>query len=52
MSVSDGIARFVARFDSECQGCGTQIAEGDQMGYDKNNAEYICEECIQERSTW
>lgn len=45
-----GIARFIAHFDSECHGCMAEIREGDDMGYDKDTGEYICQDCIEGRS--
>jgi len=36
--------RFSARFDSECDGCGGQIYEGDRIARTVNG-EYICERC-------
>jgi hypothetical protein len=48
--LSDNIARFSAQFDSDCQGCGNDIVEGEDIGYDKESREYICTECIEERT--
>ncbi|MFF3151879.1 hypothetical protein [Streptomyces sp. NPDC057910] len=37
-------ATFTARFDSECNGCGTRIEEGDTAGY--LDDEVVCEDCL------
>jgi hypothetical protein len=35
---------FTARFDSDCDGCGGLIEEGDQIRADGEGG-YICEDC-------
>jgi hypothetical protein len=37
-------ARFPARFDSECDGCGNAMAEGDPIAR-TDDGDYICERC-------
>ncbi len=41
-----GIARFNAYFDSECDRCLAEIWQGDPMGYDKEDQEYLCDRCL------
>lgn len=38
---------FPARFDSECDGCGDPIDEGDQIRADGEGG-YVCEGCGEE----
>jgi hypothetical protein len=38
--------RFTAEFDSECEGCGDEIQEGDTAGY--VGSEIVCETCCDE----
>lgn len=44
------VARFDAKFDSSCDRCGEEIREEDPMGYDKDLAQYICNDCVEELS--
>lgn len=39
---------FVTKFDSECQNCGSEVEEGDEMFSD--DGEFICNECARERN--
>jgi hypothetical protein len=38
------LTRFLARFDSDCAGCGNRMHEGDLIAR-TDYGEYICEEC-------
>lgn len=38
---------FTAQFDSECDDCGEDIEEGDQIRADGEGG-YLCEECGQD----
>lgn len=49
--MKNNIACFDAHFDSICGGCGEAISEGDQIGYDRDAGEYICSDCIEERTS-
>jgi hypothetical protein len=37
-------ARFLARFDSKCDGCGNAMDEGDPIARTEDS-DYICEAC-------
>lgn len=37
-------ARFPARFDSECDGCGNAMDQGDMIAR-TDDGDYICEAC-------
>lgn len=50
MTFNDGLARFNAHFDSDCENCDSVIDEGDEMAYDKLDGEYICSDCTDERA--
>ncbi len=44
--MSDGLARFTARFDSECGHCDSAMYEGDLIAFVKSEGIYICEDCF------
>jgi hypothetical protein len=46
--MNDGLARFNAHFDSDCERCGGEIEQGDPIAFDKLNDAYVCGDCRDE----
>ena len=44
LPVAGATTRFVARFDSDCDGCGGRIRQGDTIARTVDG-DYLCEEC-------